>query len=157
MAQALGGFTGLEHVMEPVAVVGGVRYVNDSKATNIDAALRSIESYDRVVVILGGRYKGGAFEDLRPALAARAKGVVAIGEARPLIERALPRVVPVVGADSMRDAVARAAILAAPDGVVLLAPACSSFDMFADYAHRGRVFKEEVARLQSAGPDVREP
>lgn len=147
MSRALAGFTGLEHVMEPVAALRGVRFVNDSKATNIEAAARSIESFDRVVVILGGRYKGGSFDELRAPLAARGRAVVAIGEARPLIEQALAATVPVTTADSMAEAVARAAALAAPDGLVLLAPACSSFDMFEDYAHRGRMFKAEVLRL----------
>ncbi|MBA3270848.1 MAG: UDP-N-acetylmuramoyl-L-alanine--D-glutamate ligase [Acidobacteria bacterium] len=146
MTRALSGFTGLEHVMELVATVGGVRFVNDSKATNIDAAGRSIESFDRVVAIVGGRYKGGRFEDLRRPLSACGQAVVAIGEARPLIRQALEGVVPVVEADSMADAVAKAGQLARPDGVVLLAPACSSFDMFADYAARGRAFKDEVGR-----------
>jgi UDP-N-acetylmuramoylalanine--D-glutamate ligase len=133
--------------MEPVGQLGGVRFINDSKATNIDAAARSIESFDRVVVILGGRYKGGAFADLRAPLLARGRAVVAIGEARPLIREALGDALSVVEADSLAEAVGRAAALARPDGVVLLAPACSSFDMFEDYAHRGRVFKEEVRRL----------
>jgi UDP-N-acetylmuramoylalanine--D-glutamate ligase len=147
MARALGGFTGLEHVMEPVATLGGVRFVNDSKATNVDAAGRSIESFDRVVAIIGGRYKGGAFEDLRRPLSEHGKGVVAIGEAKSLVRRALADVVPVVEADSMSEAVAKALDLARPDGVVLLAPACSSFDMFVDYADRGRAFKDAVRRL----------
>jgi UDP-N-acetylmuramoylalanine--D-glutamate ligase len=149
MSRALQGFTGLEHVMETVAMLGGVRFVNDSKATNIDAAGRSIESFDRVVAIVGGRYKGGEFADLAPPLKERGRGVVAIGEARPLVRRALGDVVPFVEADSMRDAVAAAYALARPDGVVLLAPACSSFDMFADYAERGRVFKAEVEALRN--------
>ena len=147
MSQALDGFTGLEHVMEPVATLGGVRFINDSKATNVDAARRSIESFDRVVAIIGGRYKGGAFADLASVLAARGRGVVAIGEARPLVREALAPALPVVEADTMRDAVSAAYELARPDGVVLLAPACSSFDMFVDYADRGRAFKAEVARL----------
>jgi UDP-N-acetylmuramoylalanine--D-glutamate ligase len=156
MVRGLQGFTGLEHVMEPVATVGGVRFVNDSKATNVDAAGRSIESFSRVVVILGGRYKGGAFEDLAGPLAARGKGVVAIGEARPLVRHALAQAVPYAEADSMQSAVAQAYDMAVPDGVVLLAPACSSFDMFTDYADRGRVFKAEVmalvARLREMPP-----
>jgi UDP-N-acetylmuramoylalanine--D-glutamate ligase len=151
MTRALGDFTGLEHVMEPVATLGGVRFVNDSKATNIDAAGRSIESFDRVVAIIGGRYKGGAFEDLRSPLSKRGKGVVAIGEAKSLVRRALADVVPIVEAASMSEAVARALDLARPDGVVLLAPACSSFDMFADYAERGRAFKDAVRRLVAQG------
>jgi UDP-N-acetylmuramoylalanine--D-glutamate ligase len=100
---------------------------------------------------MGGRYKGGAFEDLREPLAARGRGLVAIGEAQSLIQGALADVVPSVGAASMREAVEQAAALARADGVVLLAPACSSFDMFEDYAHRGRVFKEEVRRLAERG------
>ena len=150
MTRALDGFTGLEHVMEPVAIIDGVRFVNDSKATNVDAAGRSIESFDRVVAIIGGRYKGGSFADLAGPLAARGRGVVAIGEARPMVRSALTEAVPVVDADSMREAVTVAFELARPDGVVLLAPACSSFDMFSDYADRGRVFKAEVLRLRNA-------
>jgi UDP-N-acetylmuramoylalanine--D-glutamate ligase len=147
MARALAGFTGLEHVLEPAGRIGRVRFVNDSKATNVDAAGRSIESFDGVVAILGGRYKGGRFADLAGPLAGCGRGVVAIGEARPLILEALRGVVPLAEADSMRDAVRAAYELAQPEGVVLLAPACSSFDMFTDYADRGRAFKEEVHRL----------
>ena len=150
LARALSGFTGLEHVMEPVAMIGGVRFINDSKATNIDAAGRSIESFDKVVAIIGGRYKGGAFEDLRGPLTERGKAVVAIGEARARVREALGSVVQVVEADSLEQAVRRAWELARPDGVVLLAPACSSFDMFADYADRGRAFKAAVGGLRGA-------
>jgi UDP-N-acetylmuramoylalanine--D-glutamate ligase len=149
MARALTGFTGLEHVMEPVATIAGVRFVNDSKATNIDAAGRSIESFDHVVVVIGGRYKGGDFADLREPLSTRGRAVVAIGESRERVRKALSDVVPVSDADSMEDAVKKAWELARPDGVVLLAPACSSFDMFADYADRGRAFKAAVLGLRS--------
>jgi UDP-N-acetylmuramoylalanine--D-glutamate ligase len=147
LARALDGFTGLEHVMEPAGRRGGVRFVNDSKATNIDAAARSIESFDKVVAIVGGKFKGGDFTDLAPALRAHGRAVVAIGEARPLIKEALSGVVPVEEAATLTEAVRRAWDLAVPDGVVLLAPACSSFDMFVDYADRGRRFKEEVRAL----------
>jgi UDP-N-acetylmuramoylalanine--D-glutamate ligase len=147
MTSAVAGFTGLEHAMELVATIGGVRFVNDSKATNVAAALRSVESFESgLVPILGGRYKGGDFRLLRAALSARARAVVAIGEATPLIREALTDVVDVRIAASMREAVHLAAEIAMPDGVVLLAPACSSFDMFADYAERGRRFREEVLR-----------
>jgi UDP-N-acetylmuramoylalanine--D-glutamate ligase len=148
MTLALDRFTGLEHVMEPVDTIAGVRFVNDSKATNVDAAARSIESFDKVVAIVGGRYKGGQFEDLEGPLRTRGRGVVAIGEARSRVRAALEGVVPLIQADSMGEAVRRAFDLAQPDGVVLLAPACSSFDMFVDYADRGRAFKAEVARLR---------
>jgi UDP-N-acetylmuramoylalanine--D-glutamate ligase len=148
MTHALRGFHGLEHVMEPVGRIGDVRFVNDSKATNVEAARRSIESFAGVVALVGGRFKGGDLRELRPALSAHGRGVVAIGEAAPLVREALQDVVPVVTASSMRDAVALGYERARPDGVVLLAPACASFDWFKDYAERGRVFKEEVARLR---------
>jgi UDP-N-acetylmuramoylalanine--D-glutamate ligase len=147
LAKALEDFRGLEHVMEVVASRGGVRFINDSKATNIDAAAKSIESFDKVIAIIGGKYKGGDFADLAEPLRAHGRAVVAIGEARPLVTAALKDVVPVVEAESMTAAVRRAWDLAVPDGVVLLAPACASFDMFKDYADRGRQFKEEVRRL----------
>lgn len=149
LAKALDGFRGLEHVMEMVATKDGVRFVNDSKATNVDAAAKSIESFDGVVAIIGGKYKGGDFADLAAPLRAHGRAVVAIGEARALVRNALKDTVPVVEAESLRDAVRRAFDLAGPDGVVLLAPACSSFDMFADYADRGRQFKEEVRKFVS--------
>ena len=147
LARALDGFHGLEHVMELVATKGGVRFVNDSKATNVDAAARSIESFDKVVAIVGGKFKGGDFSDLAGPLRAHGRGVVAIGEARSMVREALKDVVPVVEAVTLADAVRRAWDLAVPGGVVLLAPACSSFDMFADYADRGRQFKNEVLKL----------
>jgi UDP-N-acetylmuramoylalanine--D-glutamate ligase len=147
MARALDGFTGLEHVMEPVATVGGVRFINDSKATNVDAAARSIESFSSVVAIVGGKFKGGDLRDLAGPLSAHGRAVVAIGEARPLVREALAATVPVVEAESLAEAVRRAWSLARPEGVVLLAPACASFDMFVDYADRGRRFKEEVRRF----------
>lgn len=150
MAEALRGFTGLEHVMEPAGRIGGVRFVNDSKATNVDAARHSIESFNGgVVVIIGGRFKGGDLRELRDALAARGRAVVAIGEAAPLVRAALADVVRVDDAGSMREAVERAYEAARPEGVVLLAPACASFDWFSDYAERGRAFKDEVRRLEA--------
>jgi UDP-N-acetylmuramoylalanine--D-glutamate ligase len=148
MTAAVDGFRGLEHAMELVGEVDGVRFVNDSKATNVESALRSIESFDRdLVPIMGGRFKGGDLRLLREPLQGRAKAVVAIGEARPLLREALGDLLPVEEADSFADAIARAHALAKPKGVVLLAPACASFDMFRDYADRGRRFKDEVRRL----------
>jgi UDP-N-acetylmuramoylalanine--D-glutamate ligase len=106
MVDALRGFHGLPHVMEPAGQVGGVRFVNDSKATNVEAARRSIESFDRgVVAIVGGRFKGGDLRDLREPLAARGRAAIAIGESTPLVREALTGVVPVIAAASMREAV----------------------------------------------------
>jgi UDP-N-acetylmuramoylalanine--D-glutamate ligase len=149
MTEALRGFHGLEHVMEPAGEFEGVRFVNDSKATNVEAARRSIESFERgVVAIVGGRFKGGDLRELREPLAARGRAVVAIGEAAALVRDALDGAVPVVEARSMKEAVRRGFEAASPDGIVLLAPACASFDWFRDYAERGRTFKYEVQRLK---------
>ncbi len=157
MTRAVEGFTGLEHALEPVTEVGGVRFVNDSKATNIEAALRAIQSFDTgLVVIAGGRFKGGTFADLRDALAARSASVVAIGEASPLIHQALEPAIPVHDAADMVAAVRTAFAIASPGDTVLLAPACSSFDMFVNYAERGRVFKREVRRLAEEWSETRE-
>ncbi len=151
MVRAVEGFRGLEHAMELVAERDGVRFVNDSKATNVESARRAIESFESgLVPIIGGRFKGGDLRELREPLRARAKAVVAIGEARGRVSEALGDAVPVHEAPSMRDAVEHAFRLASPAGTVLLAPACASFDMFRDYAERGRVFKEEVARIVAA-------
>ncbi len=148
MTRAVESFTGLEHALEPVREIAGVRFVNDSKATNIEAALRAIQSFETgLVVILGGKFKGGHFADLRDALVARHAVVVAIGEATPLIHEALNGAVRVIDAADMSAAVRTAFASAAPGHTVVLAPACASFDMFRDYAERGRVFKQNVARL----------
>jgi len=151
MVEALRGFRGLPHVMEPVGEIRSVRFVNDSKATNVEAAQRSIESFPRgVVAIIGGHFKGGDLRQLREPLSAGAVAVVAIGSAAPLVHDALQGVVPVLDAGSMREAVERGYEAAAPGGVVLLAPACASFDWFRDYADRGETFKAEVIRLKRA-------
>jgi len=148
IARAAAGFRGVEHVLEHVAEIGGVAFFNDSKATNVDAARKSLEAFDRpVVAIVGGRYKGGDFGLLRDPLAARGKAVMAIGEAQGRVAEALAPVVPVVPCETLREAVERAFAAAAPGDVVLLAPGCSSFDMFQDYAERGRAFKREVRAL----------
>ncbi len=153
MTRAVQSFVGLEHTLEFVAEHDGVRFVNDSKATNVAAARAAIECYGRgLVVILGGRFKGGRLADLRAPLAARGAAVVALGEARPLIHEAVGDAASITDVETMADAVAAGRRLARPGGTVLLAPACASLDMFRDYAERGRVFKEEVDRLgRSAG------
>ncbi len=152
MTAALEGFRGLEHVMEPAGRIGDVAFVNDSKATNIEAARRSIESFPgRVVALVGGHFKGGDFRDLRDIVAARGRAVIAMGEAAPLVREAFADLLPVIDASSLREAVERGYEAARPDGVVLLAPACASFDWFRDYAERGRVFKEEVEKLRKRG------
>jgi UDP-N-acetylmuramoylalanine--D-glutamate ligase len=133
MVKAVESFPGLEHVLEPVDAVGGVQFINDSKATNVEAAKRAIESFDgRLVVIMGGRFKGGDLTALLEPLQARKAQVVAIGEAARLINDALGRSVPVRIARGLTEAVRVAYQLAQPAGTVVLAPACASFDMLRD-------------------------
>jgi UDP-N-acetylmuramoylalanine--D-glutamate ligase len=150
MRAALRGFTGLAHTMEPAGAIGSVRFVNDSKATNVTAAVQSIESFPAgVVAIMGGRFKGGDLGELVAPLAAHGRAVVAIGEAAPLITASLASAIRVIEAGTMDEAVERAWHAARPDGTVVLAPACASFDMFRDYAQRGEAFKAAVARLRA--------
>lgn len=155
---AVSGFGGLEHALERVQVVAGIQFVNDSKATNVESARRAIESFEgRLVPIIGGRFKGGDLRDLRPALDGRSTAVVAIGDARAAVREALGDLVAVIEAGSMAEAVRAAFGAAPPGGTVVLAPACASFDMFRDYAERGRVFKQEVERLAQEFNGTREP
>jgi UDP-N-acetylmuramoylalanine--D-glutamate ligase len=148
MTAAVDTFDGLEHVMEFVADIDGVRFINDSKATNVESALRAIESFESgLVAIIGGRFKGGDLSVLAGPLRGRARAVIAIGEAKSMVAAALSGCVEVREAASLAEAVEVAFRLARPAGVVLLAPACASFDMFRDYADRGERFKAEVARI----------
>lgn len=148
IARAVESFRGAEHTLEEVATVGGVTFFDDSKATNIAAAQKSLESFSRpVLVIMGGRYKGGDFGVLKEAVGQHVKRIFAIGEARKPIASALGCLRPVDLCDTLEGAVDEAMRHAVPGDVVLLAPACSSFDMFRDYAERGQRFKSAVARL----------
>jgi UDP-N-acetylmuramoylalanine--D-glutamate ligase len=149
VAEALRDFEGLPHRMELVREIGGVVYVNDSKATNVaaaNAALRSFE--DGVHVILGGSLKGGAFAPLVPVVGARCSGCYLIGEAAGQLARDLGDAgVELVMCGDLEHAVGEAARLARPGEAVLLAPACASFDQFVDYAERGERFRELVQAL----------
>jgi UDP-N-acetylmuramoylalanine--D-glutamate ligase len=141
-------FRGLEHRLEEVLTIRGVRYVNDSKATTVDAALKALASFDRkIVLILGGRDKGADFSPLRGALRRRVRHVVLLGEAADKIEAAIAGAAPIERARTFGLAVRLAAEKARPGDVVLLAPACTSWDMFRDFEERGRTFKREVRRL----------
>jgi len=148
MTRAVGMFTGLEHTLEFVREVDGVRYVNDSKATNMIAARKAIECFGAgLVVILGGRFKGGSFEELCPGLVDRKAFVVAIGEASSTIRKSLTPTIDVRDAKTLAQAVEIAATLAPKGSTVLLAPACASLDMFRNYAERGEEFKRAVKML----------
>jgi UDP-N-acetylmuramoylalanine--D-glutamate ligase len=134
-----------------VAEIQGVTFYNDSKATNVDAAIKSLEAFaGQVLPIMGGRFKGGELDLLRPVVLSHARAVFVIGEAREALARTLSDVAPVVWCDSLAEAVERAFAAAQPGDAVLLAPACASFDMFRDYADRGRAFKAAVRELAAA-------
>jgi UDP-N-acetylmuramoylalanine--D-glutamate ligase len=153
IAKTLRDFNGLPHRMAYVASIGGVSYYDDSKATNVGATVAALDGLapevKRIVLIAGGKDKGGDYGPMRERLSACGRAVVLIGEARPIIERALAGApYPVEAAGSMEDAVARAQRLAAAGDAVLLAPACASFDMFRSYAHRGDVFQAAVRQLE---------
>ena len=145
--RALARFRGLPHRMEEVARVVGVSFFNDSKATNVEATAMSLAGLEgEVILIAGGRDKGGNFTKLLPVLS-NVVSVVAIGEAAPLIEKALAGHVRVERAGTMEEAVEAAYGAARPGTLVVLSPACASFDMFDNFEHRGEVFTECVRRL----------
>jgi UDP-N-acetylmuramoylalanine--D-glutamate ligase len=146
--QVLREFPGLEHAMEIIRERRGVRFVDDSKGTNVDATLKALESIEQPIwLIAGGRDKGGDFSRLAPVIRRRVKRLILIGEAAPLIANVVPDYQAIDRAGTLRDAVELAAAGAAAGEVVLMSPACASFDMFADYQDRGRQFKALVQSL----------
>jgi UDP-N-acetylmuramoylalanine--D-glutamate ligase len=150
--RALAAYRTLPHRLALVATVGGIRFYDDSKATNVGAAVAAIDSLteDKVVLIAGGKGKDGSYAPLVAALGARGRAAVLIGEAAPVMERALAGSVPVERAATLEAAVELARRRAEPGDAVLLAPACASFDMFASYADRGRRFVQAVTALASS-------
>jgi UDP-N-acetylmuramoylalanine--D-glutamate ligase len=148
LREAIRRFKGVEHRIEFVAEICGVRFYNDSKATNVDSTVKSLEAFRRdVIVILGGKDKGSDYAPLAPLISERVKQVVLIGAASEKIAAQLGGLRPMTCASSMEEAVLKSIEAARPGDTVLLAPACASFDMFDNYEHRGRVFKEAVYRL----------
>ena len=153
--RAAAAFRPLTHRMELVVEADGVRYYDDSKGTNVDAVVAGVDGFPRpFVLIAGGRDKGGSYQPLCQALArSQVRGVVLIGEAAPLIEGALqrdPPAAPVLRAPTLEAAVAQAHALCRAGDAVILSPACSSYDMFRDYAHRAEVFIAAAQRLPGA-------
>lgn len=141
-------FKGLEHRLEKAGKLDEVVFFNDSKATNVDASLKSIQSFPgSIVLILGGRDKGGDFFPLIEPVQAKVKAVILMGEAADKIQKELKGTVPTTRASDMKEAVKLAYKAASPEGVVLLAPGCTSFDMFQNFEERGEVFKREVQDL----------
>jgi UDP-N-acetylmuramoylalanine--D-glutamate ligase len=145
IAEAVGAFQAVEHRLEFVAKINGVEYYNDSKATNVDATAKAVAAFfSGVHLILGGKDKGSDYTQLAELLQARVRAVYTIGTAAAKIESELRGVVSIHSCETLDNAVTAAANAARPGEVVLLAPACSSFDQFENYEHRGRIFKELV-------------
>ncbi len=150
LAKVLRHFKGVEHRLEYVATIDGVTYYNDSKATNVDSVNYALKSFTQpVVIILGGKDKDSDFTLLIPELKRHAKAAVLVGQAAPKLRQALRDVLPLYEAGySMEKALQLAADIAQPGEIVLLSPACASFDMFNDFEHRGHVFKALVNQLK---------
>lgn len=147
MAKSLRTFRGVAHRLEPVATIRGVRYVNDSKGTNVDAVVKALQSFPSIVLILGGRDKHGDFTALGDLIRARVRTVVVTGEAADVITAQIQNTAPIIRAKTMPEAVRAAAGAAHEGDVVLLSPGCASFDQFRNFEHRGEVFREEVRKL----------
>ena len=151
MLEVIRNFKGIEHRLEHVANVNGVDFINDSKATTISSvgwALKSLEK--NIVLIMGGRYKGGDFGLLKNLVEKKVDYIISIGEARLQIKEGLGGVKPIFEADSFSQAVSKGFKRAKKGGRVLLSPGCSSFDMFKSYEERGRIFKDIVKEIASS-------
>jgi len=146
--KSLEGFSGLEHRLEFVREINGVRYYNDSKGTNVGAVAKSLASFSAPVILLaGGVDKGGDYAPLRGEIQRKVRRLVLFGAAKNRIANALGHLTETVSVDTLEAAVRDAAEQARPGDVILLSPACSSFDMFKNYAERGKVFKKLVQAL----------
>jgi UDP-N-acetylmuramoylalanine--D-glutamate ligase len=149
IAKGVRSFAGVEHRLEFVAEIGGVRYYNDSKATNVDATLKALDAFPgRILIVLGGKDKGSDYTLLQKPLRQKAILTLLIGAASEKIEQQVTGSVAIERAGTIERAVEIASHAARPGDVVLLAPACASFDQFQDFEHRGRVFKELVHQLE---------
>lgn len=149
MRAAVASFPGVEHRIEFVRTLNGVDYFNDSKATNVDATIKALESFDQGLwVILGGKDKDSDYRPLRPLLASRARAALLIGAAAAKIESQIAGAVRIEQCGDLQAAVALARAQASTGDTVLLAPACASFDQFSSYEHRGRVFKDLVREME---------
>jgi len=147
--EAIRNFKAVEHRLEFVARIRNVDYYNDSKATNVDATIKALESFPaNIHLILGGKDKGSDYSVLNDLLRRRVKRVYTIGAAAPKIESQIKEAADIFHAETLEKAIRRAAQDAKPNDIVLLAPACASFDQFDSYEHRGKVFKDVVKSLE---------
>jgi UDP-N-acetylmuramoylalanine--D-glutamate ligase len=148
MGETLKNFKGVEHRLEEVATLSGVKFVNDSKATNVESVWYALQSVEKpIILIAGGKDKGGDFTKLRELVENRVKALILIGEAKEKIHDALSDLVSTLYTDSLEEAVELSFKKAEAGDTVLLSPACASFDMFKNYEHRGDVFKSSVKHL----------
>jgi UDP-N-acetylmuramoylalanine--D-glutamate ligase len=148
IAEGLRSFQALPHRLELVREVGGVRWINDSKATNVASTTVALAAMDRpYVLLLGGRHKGEPYTGLAPLLAQRCRLVIAYGEAGPIVRQDLEGRVPLASATTFADVLAQGATAARPGDAVLLSPACSSYDMFKNYEERGATFRRFAESL----------
>lgn len=148
-ADGVRSFRGLPHRLERVRDLAGVLWFNDSKATNVGAAAQSLLSFPKdVVLIMGGKDKGGAFADLVPLIRGRVSHLVLLGKAKESIAKQIGPIVPTILVEDMEDAVAAASVAAVPGGVVLLAPGCASFDQYTGFEARGDHFRSLVNSLE---------
>ncbi len=146
---ALKNFRGLPHRIEHVATINGTEYYDDSKATTVDSVTKALEVFSKpVILIMGGRNKGSDFSLLKNTVIKHVKKLIVLGEAREEIIASLGNIVGTVSAESMEESVNLAYGSARPGDVVLLSPACSSFDMFTSYSHRGEIFSRAVETLK---------
>lgn len=142
---ALKNFQPLRHRLEKIGTYRGLTFYDDSKGTNVGAVVMSLASFEKnVILILGGRDKGGNYAPLKPLIEGKGKGVILMGEARHMIARALEKTKPLYLVSTMEEAVAKSYELGSPGDIVLLSPACSSFDQYKNYAERGDDFKKWV-------------
>jgi UDP-N-acetylmuramoylalanine--D-glutamate ligase len=149
IANTLASFAGVEHRLERAGEINGVRFINDSKGTNVDSVMKALESFVKpIVLILGGRDKGGDFLKLSSLVKEKVTRIVAFGEAKAKIVRQLSESATVVEAGSLEEAVGGAYTACEKGGTVLFSPGCASFDMFENYEDRGRQFKEVVQKMQ---------
>ncbi len=155
MRETIQKFRPVEHRLERVAEINGVTFYNDSKATSVDATLKALEAFaedeGQIILILGGRGKHAPYAPLANLIREKVRKLILIGEDADTIERELKDHATIERAIGMQDAVRRARDAAQPKDVVLLAPACASFDMFRSFEHRGETFKEEVMKLKNSG------
>jgi UDP-N-acetylmuramoylalanine--D-glutamate ligase len=161
LRETVRNFAPVEHRLEEVTEIDGVRFINDSKATSVDATAKALSAFvgqaGKIVLILGGRGKQAPYAPLAELIKASVRRMILIGEDAAIIESEIGAAAPYEYASDMREAVQKSFAAARAGDVVLLAPACASFDMFESFEHRGRVFKQEVLGFRSSDTKAQSP